>query len=205
MDNRIINQPELDVIFYEEFTQLQLQHIFNIIYILAKYMFLNSDMLMLIYQQEYNEKMGLSYLKRAAKEKLIIEYQYDQFEKTEMKIYYYALKASTLLYLKQNQIPFLKMPPYAAYKEKSRILTYNQYVIDKGYEPNIIIPVDPGLRYFITKQQKICYFPEIVSEDTIQGELSRRKIDIEPTFEQIDEPLIELGKHTRAVNPKNMD
>ena len=153
----------------EELTQIQLKHIFNIISILAKYMLLTTDMLMELYQRTYHEKMGLSYLKRAVKEKLIIEYQYDLDEVSEKKEYYYALKGSTYNYLKQNRIAFLKLPPQAAYEEKSRILTCNKYIIEHGYQPNISMVLDSNLQYFFTIQNVICYFHNLITPQDVKA------------------------------------
>ena len=205
MNSRIITQNELDVLFYEEFTQFQLQHVFNIIFLLSQYMLLTTDMLIYLYEKQYNEKMGLSYLKRSVKEKLIIEYQYDLNEATEKKIFYYALKSSTFLYLKQNRISFAKIPPYCAYEEKSRILTFNKYAIQKGYTLNINMPLDSEIRYFVTNQNVICYFPNYITEGVIQNELRKKRIEIEFGFEVISIPRVEVGKYTRAINPKDVD
>lgn len=205
MNSRNINPNELDILFYEEFTQLQLSHIFNIIFILSEYMLMTTDMLMHIFEKKYEEKMGLSYLKKAVKEKLIIEYQYDLDEVSEKKIFYYALKSSTYNYLRQNQIPFLKLPPYAAYEEKSRLLTFNKYIIQKGYTPNIIIPFDFEFRFFVANPNVICYFPDLISITDIQHEMRKKKIEFASCFEAIEIQNVEVGKYTRAVNPRDID
>lgn len=205
MNSRNINPSELDILFYEELTQLQLSHIFNIIFILSEYMLMTTDMLMSIYEKKYKEKMGLSYLKKAVKEKLIIEYQYDLDEDSEKKIFYYALKSSTYNYLRQNQIPFLKLPPYAAHKEKSRLLTFNKYIIQEDYTPNIIIPLDFAFRFFVANPNVVCYFPDLISITEIQYEMRKKKVESETCFETIDIPNVDVGKYTRAVNPKDID
>lgn len=163
MNNRITNNAELDILFYEELTQLQIKHFFNIINILTKHMLLNTDILIELYKEAFQEKMGLSYLKRAVKEKLVIEYQYNLDEASEKKIFYYALKGSTYNYLSQNKIAFLKLPPQAAYEEKSRILTFNRYIIERLYEPNISMQLDSKLRYFFTNQNVLCYFQNLIT------------------------------------------
>ena len=205
MNSRLINNAEIDIIFYEELTQIQLKHIFNIISILAKYMLLTTDMLMELYQRTYHEKMGLSYLKRAVKEKLIIEYQYDLDEESEKKEYYYALKGSTYNYLSQNRIAFLKLPPQAAYEEKSRILTCNKYLIEHDYQPNISMVLDSNLQYFFTIQNVICYFHNLITPQEIKKELEQKKIQIVPSFEVVTGAMIEIGQFTKAVNPKDLD
>lgn len=132
MDGRIINQNELDILFYEEFTQLQVSHIFKIINILAQYVFLNSHMLMELYMTQNNEKMGLSYLKRAVGEKLIIEYQEDINQATEKSIFYYALKSSTILYLQHNNISAIKMSVSSGYTENQGYLPLMLLLLKKG-------------------------------------------------------------------------
>ena len=168
-------------------------------------MLLTTDMLMELYQRTYHEKMGLSYLKRAVKEKLIIEYQYDLDEESEKKEYYYALKGSTYNYLSQNRIAFLKLPPQAAYEEKSRILTCNKYLIEHDYQPNISMVLDSNLQYFFTIQNVICYFHNLITPKEIKQELERKKIQIAPSFEEVTGTMIEIGKLTKAVNPKDLN
>ena len=205
MNSRIINQNEIDAIFYEELNQQQVTHIFKIIFILSQYIFLTTDMLVQIYKEKYDEKMGLSYLKRAVKERLIIEYQEDLDEPTEQKIFYYALKSSTILYLQQNRIPIIKMPPCAGHEEKSRLLTYTRYAIEKGYTLNQQMPLDLLLRYFITNQSTICYFSSVISLQQIKSELQKNKNELAYQFDEITTQIINVGKYTRAVDPRSMD
>lgn len=166
---------------------------------------MTTDMLMYIYEKKYKEKMGLSYLKKAVKEKIIIEYQFDLDEVSEKKIFYYALKSSTYNYLRQNQIPFLKLPPYVAYKEKSRLLTFNKYIIQEDYTPNIIIPLDFAFRFFVANPNVICYFPDLISISEIECEMRKKKVEFATCFEPIEIQNIEVGRYTRAVNPRDID
>lgn len=205
MNSRIINQTELDVIFYEELTQQQVSHVFKIITILAQYVLLDTNMLVRIYREQYKDNMGLSYLKRAVKEKLIIEYQEDYEESSEQKLYYYALKSSTLIYLQQNRIPYLRMPFCAGHEEKSRLLTYNSYAMQRDMLLNLQQPLDIFLRYFITVQNVICYFPNCISKSEIQVELQNRKLEIDYRYESVSIPLLRVGKHTRARHPRDVD
>lgn len=75
MNSRIVTISEIDVIFYEELSLKQVTTTYRIINILTKYVFLSTDMLMTVYKQRYNEHLGLGALKKAVKERLIIEYK----------------------------------------------------------------------------------------------------------------------------------
>lgn len=203
---RKINQMDLDILFYEELSQLQLSQMFNIILILAEYMFLSTDMLMYLYKQKYKENMGLSYLKRAVKEKVIIEYQHDLYEKSEEKNFYYALKPTTYHYLNQNHISYIKIPPNAAYEEKARILTFNKFILEKGYVPSFRIPHDFKYRFFGVNPNIICYFPKLISVSYIKSMFSSEKDGLKDiVFKEIEMDIINIGKHTKAVHPKDID
>jgi hypothetical protein len=102
MNSRIIPISEIDVIFHEELSLNQVTTTYRIIQILSEYVFLTTDMLMTVYKQRFKEHLGLGALKKAVRERLIIEYKDDLNETTEKPIYYYALKGSTMLYLQKT-------------------------------------------------------------------------------------------------------
>jgi hypothetical protein len=205
VDTRIINQNELDILFFEEFSQNQVHHITKILLILAQYALLSTDMLMQLYLKNCDEKMGLSFLKRAVKEKLIIEFK-ENLETSEEKCqYYYALKSSTVFYLQQNRIPCIKMPFVAGYEEKSRLLTFNSYAIQRNFTLNQQIPLDLNLRFFVTNQKVICYFRDYIDPEKIRGQLQKCEDKGEIKFEEILMPLLEIGQYTRAIHPKDVD
>jgi hypothetical protein len=77
MNSRIIPISEIDVIFHEELSLNQVTTTYRIIQILSEYVFLTTDMLMTVYKQRFKEHLGLGALKKAVRERLIIEYKDD--------------------------------------------------------------------------------------------------------------------------------
>ena len=179
MNSRIIPINEIDIAFYEEFTQLQVTVIYRIVNLLAKYILLETSMLMRAYQAEYQKKLGLSYLKRAVKERIVIEYQ-DNLETTSEKpIFYYALKSSSLAYLHVNHHEYLKMPFGAGHIEKSRLLAFNAFAIENGIHHSMKHELDFYLRFFLSEENIVYTCHDAISIKELELELARRKIRIE--------------------------
>ena len=65
--------------------------------------------------------------------------------------------------------------------------------------------LDNNLHYFFTIQNVICYFHNLITPKEIKKELDRLKIQIAQSFEEVTGEMIEIGKLTKAVNPKDMD
>lgn len=211
---RTIPWFEVDALILEELNQNQIKHIGRILEIIGRYMLLSTDMLFEVYRRIYNEKLGLSFLKKAVREKLIIEYKYDLGQSTEQDDYFYALKAGGYHALERASLPYVKIPYFSSYEEKSRIITANQYFIDHSYIPNLNFPVPLSrtLTFFYAlnrdKQKVVCYFPKLVTQPAIQRfftrfETKEGSLD-NITFEKIEAELIPFGSYTRATHPKSV-
>lgn len=215
-DNRTIPNFEVDVIIKEELNQTQLKHISRILELLAEYMLLDSETLFYVYQKRYREKLGLSYLKKSVKEKLLIEYKYNYEDETEQDVYFYCLKDSAFYALDKANIQYAKLPYFASYEEKSRLLTFNKFVIDAGESLDTEFSQPRNLAFFKTKSGKICYFSEVVSLENVKeciqkNSKTKKKKDeeaeLDPAdlfeFVEVNIESVDFGKKTKAVNPKD--
>jgi len=213
-NERTIPWYEVDTLILEELTQIQIKHIGRILEILGRYMLLSTEMLFEIYWRTYKEKLGLSFLKKAAREKLVIEYKFDLGQPTEREVYFYALKTSAYHALDRAALPYLKVPYFSSYEEKSRIITANQYMIDHSYVPDLKFPVplSQTLKFFYVvnpvKQKIVGYFPNLVSQVAIERfftkfETKEGTLD-NISFEKITTEFIPFGSYTKATHPKNV-
>ncbi|TGE31129.1 hypothetical protein [Desulfosporosinus sp. Sb-LF] len=206
---------EVDTLVLEELNQLQVKHIGRILEIIGRYMLLSTEMLFELYIQDYKEKLGLSFLKKAVREKLVIEYKYDLGQSSEQDVYFYALKTSAYHVLDRAALPYIKIPYLSAYEEKKRIITANQYFLNRGYVPDLKfpIPLSRTLKFFYAlnpkaeRQKIVGYFPSIVSQFAIERffrkfETKEGSLD-NITFEKITNKLIPFGQYTKATHPKN--
>lgn len=213
-NERTIPWFEVDALILEELNQTQVKHIGRILEIIGRYMLLRTDMLFNIYFRIYGEKLGLSFLKKAVREKLVIEYKFDLGRATEQDVYFYALKAGGYHALERASLPYLKIPYFSSYEEKSRIITANQYFIEHNYVPNLNFPVPLSrtLMFFYAlnhdKQKIVCYFPDIVSQAAIQRFFTRFETKEGAldniVFDKIEAELIPFGSYTRATHPKSV-
>ncbi len=204
MDERILRYPELDIIFYEQFNQNQLEHVIKIIRVLAQYILLDTEMLMRAYKVRYKDDMGLSFLKRAVKYKLIIEYSEAPDAEGEGVIYYYALKPSLHAYLNQNKVPTNKLPFTAAVEEKSYLLTFNRYALAHRVFPLVGKHQDDKMRFFLCQNNEIHYFSETISEDKLLEMMGQMDPENYPTFVQITAEPYRIGKVARVVYRKEL-
>lgn len=205
MDDRILRYPELDIIFYEKCNQAQLEHMINIIKVLGQYILLDTAMLMQAYQDRYKEPMGLSYLKRAVKEKLIIEYSEKPDSVDEAVRHYYVLKPTIHQYLNQNNIATNKLHFTSAHAEKSRLLTFNAFAFQNRISPEIGNHQDDKARFFLCDNDRICHFSDWVDDIYIRTWLNERKVEQEYEYMPITTPLESVGKGARAVIPNRGD
>ena len=67
------------------------------------------------------------------------------------------------------------------------------------------MPFDVAFRYFFTRQDIICYFSDYITIKEIREDLQRKKNEVQYRFEKVPLPLIEVGKHTSAVNPRDIN
>ncbi|MBE6024468.1 MAG: hypothetical protein E7231_14990 [Cellulosilyticum sp.] len=94
MRDRVIRAIEADVVFLEILTQEEKLHISRILLILASFVVLDTNMLMEVYQYFYKDKLKLRFIKKAVKERFIIEYKKNLETDLEEPIYFYELKSS---------------------------------------------------------------------------------------------------------------
>lgn len=205
MDERILRYPELDIIFYEQFSQNQLEHVLNIIRVLAQYILLDTEMLMRAYKQRYKELMGLSYLKRAVREKLIIELSEKPDSDGDEVVYYYALKPSLHQYLNQNSLATNKLPFTAAHCEKSLILTFNRFCFQNRKFPAVGQIQDQKQRFFLCTDQIIYYHPHLIDADELTQWVADKELEDILGFVPIHEEQYTMGKSARVVYRKDLD
>lgn len=212
-NERTMPHYEVDVLILEELTQIQVKHIGRILELLGKYMILSTEMLFDLYLENFKEKLGLSFLKKAVRDKLLIEYKFDLGQASERDVYYYALKPSTYHALERAALPYLKIPYLSAYDEKSRIITANQYFQNKGYVPDLKFPVPLSrtLKFFYSynseKQKIVCYFPNLTTQGAIERfflkfKLKEGSLD-NIIFEKITVDMIQFGNYTKATHPNS--
>lgn len=215
-NERTIPYYEVDTLILEELTQIQIKHIGRILEILGRYMLLSTEMLFEIYWRTYKEKLGLSFLKKAVREKLLIEYKYDLGQPSERDIYFYALKTSAYHTLNRAALPYLRIPYLSAHEEKSRIITANQYMLDHSYVPDLKFPVPLSrtltLFYAVNldkldKRKIVLYFSNLVSQVAIERSFGKFDIKEESldniAFEKITNQIIDFGQYTKATHPRS--
>lgn len=198
-DDRSIPKFEVDILILEEFNADQVEQIFNIMEILGRYMLVDRDMLFEIYEKKYSKKMGISYLRKAVKEKLVIEYKYNYEQVTEQEVYFYQLKDSGFYALDRDEVRSRKLPFSASSEQKSRVLGFNTFAIKNNYTPSLNLNLPKNLSFFLADDNKICYFSDIISLEKIE-EFTSQYPKIQFTLKEITEKYD--GHKTKAVNPK---
>lgn len=205
LKNRIISKNELDILFSEELTQLEIRHLGRLIIILGKYLILDTAMLFALYKTFYGEKLKMKYLKQAANLKLVIEYKYNLESDDEKNIYYYALKESSYYLLYRSNIQYLRVPLLSTDQEKSRVLNFNKFAIEQGYE---IAYCETDFSYFLLKNHKIvCFYADITTKEAIMSALATKKINTaQYSFKEIIvENVLEFGLMTKAMDPTHIN
>jgi hypothetical protein len=208
LKERSRTKVELDVLFQEVFNQDQLKNISRVLTILGKYVLLEQDMLFKIYESTYGEKLGFSYLKKAVANNLVVCYKFAD-DNGEQDNYFYCLKRTAYPALQAAHIKFLELPYFALQEGKEKLLTYNKFLMENKQTPAVEYPLMPGLNFFITDNDCICYFPitNITSViETISKMLKIKKDDVMDTFAfaEINLELIPFGNKTKGLDPKEI-
>lgn len=198
--SRSLTRYELDILFRNILNQDQIKYISLLCKLLGRYMILDREMI----NTRAGEKIGLSYIKRAIENGLITELQY-QDGKGKKPEYYFQLNTAGVAFLEsiEYRANILRLDTDQAARE--RILSFNRYAIDEGYEINLYYPVGFKYNYFFcnssrTKKCVVCYFENKISEQKLIEILYKM------LFEKEQEPKpIEIVNETfdfEKIHPK---
>lgn len=209
---RTIGKYDLDVLFQEVYNQREKKIIGRILMLLADYLVLETSILFKLYKARYKEDLKLQYIKKAARDLLIVEFKYNLSEETEKNIFFYALKKNGGEHiLKSGNYDFTMIPYFWAYQEISIILTFNKYFAENNFDEKIstflINYLSKGI--FFNKEFDQAYFlSKIISEnevDKIVSDLYER-INPKPIFPpqvvEISEEIMDFGELTSASDPR---
>ena len=172
MKDHIIRRIEADVVFQELLTQEEKFYILRILRILAVYVILESHMLGIVYEQFYHEKLRLKFIKKAARERFVIEYL-NKGVPTEEKVYFYELKSGGIHILNKAGYYHIEASYRWTNLERSALLEYNRECISNNE--------------FLTELR------DYKQQEALTKELyriARQKVSND-----------EFGKYTKAVNP----
>ena len=142
-ENRYLRPWEADILMQEILNQKQKKIISRILIILGQHKLLDTDMLMKIYVNNYNEKLNIRYIKKAVKENLIVEYKKNLDTKEEEEIFFYELKEISFYILEKagyKNISKNKIPIFWANEERTKILTINKYLIEEAHDVETNFP-----------------------------------------------------------------
>jgi len=206
MSNIGISRHEVEFLFSNaRFNLEQIENIGQICRILGKYLFIDRNIL----DARANEKIGLSYIQKAVNNHIITEMQY-QNSKGKKDVFYYQLGMGAKYLLEKAGETYFDINILADKKMKSRILTFNYFIIEKGYDISFKYAQDSLHRFFFCKDSIICYFPNIIKEMEIIRMLIRKfsTADGSPTIEEIRDRFnfipvegktIDIGGKTRTI------
>ncbi len=201
-----VSRHEIEFLFRN--AKLNLDQIENIGYIcrvLGKYLFVDRTIL----DSRANKKIGLSYLEKAVNHHIITEMQY-QNSNEKKKIFYYQLGMGGQYLLEKANENYLEMNILADREMKSRILTFNYFALEQGYDMNFRYGQDDKHRFFFCKEGVICYFPMVIKEMEIIRMLIKKFTteDGPPTVDEIREKfnfipvekdIIDIGGKTKTT------
>lgn len=173
MKERVIRSIEADVVFLEVLNQDEKLHISRILLILALYMVLDTNMLMKAYEYHYGEKLRLKFIKKAAKERFIIEYKKNLETQFEENIYFYELKSAGVHELLEAGFYVLVPGRFWTNQERNAILAFNRERIESKTITRLVMSKE-DYKLLIKRMR-------IVIRQHIEGD--------------------EFGKYTKAVNP----
>lgn len=198
---------EIEYLFRSaRFSHEQIENIGHVCRVLGRYMFVDRDLL----QARAGKKIGLSIIKKCAKNNIITELQH-QDEKD--KRFYYQLGMGGMYLLEKAGEGFIEMNILADHRAKSRILTFNHFALDKGYDIALNISQDNKHRYFMCKKNIVCYFPKVIKEMEILKRFQQMfKVKVDggfeyPTIEElrdkfnfmpVENNLTDVGLKTRS-------
>lgn len=209
---RTIGKYDLDVLFQEVYNQTEKKIIGRILMILGDYLLLETSQLFEVYKRRFSEDLKLTYIKKAVKDLLINEFQYNLSEETEKNVFFYALKKNGGEYiLVAGGYKFVTMPYFWATKEKSIILTFNKYLIENNYDEKVsemfVFLLNKGI--FIDNSLENVYFiSKIIEEEEVETIVDNYMEQIKPqpilppNIISISAELEDFGKLTSASDPR---
>lgn len=159
---------EVEVLFRRVLNMQQIHYISWVLRSLGKYMVLDRDMI----AARMGKKVGLSYLQKAKEYGLIAEYKYKDGEEEKNK-YYFSLAPGGLYFLEAEQYAHHKLRLDADHEERTRILTFNRFALDNGYDINMGFQQDRRYRFYFAQSRKgnktpACYHPEVIKEEQLR-------------------------------------
>lgn len=127
--DRSISNFEIETLFRDVLNQSQIEGISNFIKLLGLYVVLNRKQLKVLSEQHFGKQIGLSYIQKAVDYNLVSEMQVE----SDFEEFYFQLKLGGFTFLNTIGFPHRKLKLDSAVKEKSKILSINDYLIEKGY------------------------------------------------------------------------
>lgn len=127
--SRSISKYEIETLFRDVLNQSQIENISNLLKLLGLYVFLDREMLDILSERHFNQKIGLSYIQKAVKYNLVAEMQSDK----NLGKYYFQLKSGGFAFLNEIEFKYRKLPLDAASSERSKILSINQFLFKNGH------------------------------------------------------------------------
>ncbi|MGO1581571.1 hypothetical protein [Senegalia sp. (in: firmicutes)] len=200
------SRHEIEHLFRDaRFNNRQIDKIFEICKVIGKYMFVDRNIL----DARSDIKIGLSYLERAVINRIITKMQHED-SKEVRDLYYYQLGMGGRHLLQKSGERFNDMHIAAGEKMKSRLLTFNYFMLEYDYDLSMGYEQDYKHRFFFCKGGIICYFEDSIKEMELKRILIRRfsspdnevtMKDIESRFNfiPIDRDLIDVGDKTKTT------
>ncbi len=204
-NNTGISRHVIDFLFNNaRFNLRQVEQIKELCLILAKYMFVDRNLL----EKRSKNGIGLSFIKKAAYYNFIAELQ-EENQKGKKNIYYYQLGQGGIYLLQKAEYNINQMNILAGKEEKQRILTFNYFALENNIEPEFC-GQDQQNRFFMCKNNTVCYFNNHIKENKIIQKLcealTTKESVVKPEqiremykFLQIDKKMIEIGAKTQYV------
>lgn len=165
---------EVEVLFRQILNMNQIHYISRMLSAIGKYIVLDRDML----NVRTGGKIGLSFVKKAIDYKLVAEHQYKSQEEGSKNTYFLSLAPGGLYFLQAQGYLLNQLPLDADHHVRSRILTYNQFLIDKNQDISIEYKQGNRSDLFFSKaadepRTLVHYFPYLIAEKQVQEFLKR--------------------------------
>jgi hypothetical protein len=205
---------EMQNLFRAKLNQDQIHYISIVVKTLAKYMVLDRNML----QARAGKSIGLSYIVNSVNVGLITELKYKTNEE-EKNLFYFHLNTAGINFAQIEELLLNKLPLIADHYIKSRILTFNKWALENGYDlVNSTKGVSKKFDYFVAirqdyKKQSICFFEDIIKEEDLvqkiledgnakvkegQDPYTLSQIYGKYTFVKINHPIVQIGNKSCA-------
>lgn len=163
-------------------SQLQIDKIVKILNVLAKYMFIDRDIL----NSRAGGKIGLSHIQRAIDYNLIVELKDFNAINSKTDIdgnhYFYSLGLAGINFLNLCNEQFYSFKLNASFEDKEKVLIMNYNALERGYDL-LFSDYNDMLHYnfFHCKNKKneniILYFEDYIAESHIKAIIKRKFID----------------------------